>query len=226
MASDIVVYTAITKDYDELRPPHRGWLDEARFVAFLEDQAGATLGWEVQPILQCSSDPCRNAKVHKILPQLFFPDAQYSLWIDGSILITATIPLKGLIADALAAHDMAVYRHRKRDCIYDEAAACISTGKDSADRIAQQIAKYRSEGYPAHQGLAECCVLLRRHTMDVERFNCRWYSEICNHSRRDQLSFDYVCSQMGVQYLSLPGSIANSRIFRRFPHTKTMQLVG
>src|SRR4051812_21635948 len=113
----IIVYTAITGDFDALRPAPELWRREASFVAFV-DREHPCSGWTQRKLAATHHDPCRSAKVMKILPHLYFPDAEYTVWVDGSIEIIATTPLPQLLAEALQHHDIALFRHRRRSCIF------------------------------------------------------------------------------------------------------------
>jgi hypothetical protein len=209
-----VVYTAITAGYDELRPPPAHWRGVVDFVAFMETPR-PTEGWEIRPIHRGFTDPCRNAKIHKIVPHRYFPDQEYSLWVDGTIEVTAPGSPQALIDHYLARHDFAVFRHQQRHCIYREARVCIVIRKDSPKIIRQQMRKYLAEGYPAGNGLAECPVLLRRHTPRVAQFNEAWYAEIEAHSRRDHLSYNYVAWKTGFTPGHFDGTMRDNPYFRR-----------
>jgi len=217
-AHPIVVYTAVSQGYDVLKKPLRLWQREADFVAFLDNpQPGS--GWEYRPIYRRFRDPCRNAKVHKVLPHRYFPDAEYSLWVDGSVAMTSTLPLANWIEHYLGRHDLAVYRHPRRQCIYEEAAHCLTHKLDRRTVIDRQMQQYFLAGYPPHNGLAECTIILRRHTKKVQEFNEAWYAEIAAHSRRDQLSFNYVARKVGLKFTYLLGEINNNPHFKRHSHT-------
>ena len=92
----IVVYTAITDDDDDLKEPTRAAADGADFVAFL-DKGKESKIWRCEAIHTGFADPCRNSKVHKILSHVYFPDALYSLWIDGSVSILFSQSVRQLI---------------------------------------------------------------------------------------------------------------------------------
>lgn len=82
--------------------------------------------------------------------------------------------------------------HPSRRCIYDEARACVALGKDSHDVIEKQVSKYKEDGYPKSLGLAETCILLRKHNEKSCVFlDELWASELLLNSCRDQLSFNY-----------------------------------
>lgn len=216
---NFVVYTAVTAEYDKLRPPSELWRKEADFVAFLEEPTNVP-GWQYRPIYKRFHDPCRNAKIHKILPHRYFPEAEYSLWMDGSIAIKSELPLRHWANKFLRHHDLALFKHRYRNCLYDEAAACLALKLDDPRLINRQMQRYFEEGYPPNNGLAECMVLFRRHTRRMRQFNEAWYQEIHGGSRRDQLSFNYVARRLGFKYNYLPGLIWNNPHFSRAQHVK------
>lgn len=213
-----VVYTAITRDYDLLKSPPPQWRHQADFVAFL-DAPQPDSRWSFRPIYRRFRDPCRNAKIHKILPHRYFPEAKYSLWVDGAVRITSTLALDQWADEYLKRHDLAVFKHRCRTCIYQEGAYCLHLGRDAPEVINCQMQKYFDEGYPAVNGLADCTILLRRHTKKIEQFNEMWYQEIKTHSRRDQLSFNYVARKIGLKYSHFPGLLGNSQHFTWSGHT-------
>ncbi|MEO8604727.1 MAG: glycosyltransferase domain-containing protein, partial [bacterium] len=157
-AASIVVYTAITAGYDDLREPPPRALPGAQFVAFLAaPQASPT--WRTQPLYAGFDDPTRNAKIHKILPHRFFPAARYSLWLDGSVSIRGECGLDELVERYLADCDLAVFQHRVRTCVYQEASVCLQRGLDDANLIWRQVCGYAQEGYPSNAGLGECSVV-------------------------------------------------------------------
>ena len=202
-----VVYTAITARLDSLKPPRALWRDAADFVAFL-DYPNPDCDWAVQPAHAQYVDPCRNAKVHKVLSHQYFDDYEYSIWVDGAISLVSNDDLALLLEHWLADHDIALFRHRTRQCIYQEAEACIAQNKDDPVIIRAQVAHYRQLGYPEDAGLNECMVLIRRHTPAIRRLNEMWFAEITRHSRRDQLSFNYVARQLDIGVHEMEGNIA------------------
>jgi hypothetical protein len=221
----IVVYTAITNHYDTLKePPIKLWKG-VDFVAFLDHTPVAT-SWQIRTAASEFSDPWRNVKIHKILPHVFFPEATYSLWIDGSVEMNFNFSVQQLIDVYLKEHDLAVFKHPERQCIYAEGEECIRIKKDDPAVIQRQMAAYRNENYPPNNGLVECAVLLRRHTGKVRQFNEAWYQEIKHNSRRDQLSFNYAARKTGLEFCHLPESLRHGAgsMFQIQPHAAEMWL--
>jgi GT2 family glycosyltransferase len=222
-SNSIVAYTAITGDYDDLKPQPHSAIKSTPFVAFLDRPLGKfePTFWEVRPVHNEFKDPNRNAKIHKVMPHLFFPDKEYSLWLDGSCKIEFPFSIERLIQIYLSDTDFAVFRHPDRNCIYQEANVCLTRRLDDQETIRQQINRYTKEGYPSNNGLAECSILLRRHTPAVQKFNEAWWEEIKNGSRRDQISFNYVVRKTGLKIRYFPGDLRKiNHLFKREGHKK------
>lgn len=193
----IVVYTCITNDKDTLKPLNKE--KGVDYVCF-SDKLIKSDTWEIKKSTNDSSDPRRNARKHKILSHKYFPDYDYSIWVDGSIFPSENI--KRLIESLNT--DVGVFKHQDRDCLYKEAHTCIYYKLDEEDKILSQIDKYSREGYPEKNGLVESRVLVRKHTKEVNEFNELWWNELINGSRRDQISFNYCIWKLGMKYSIIP----------------------
>ena len=196
------VYTAITGGKDTLKDTQNTL--GAKFVAFT-DKPFESKVWERRDACNEFTDPVRNAKKHKILPHLYFPDAEYSLWIDGSISLK--VPLDDLIHKYLQNTDIAMFPHPYRNCLYDEALTCITLGLDNPDTIKKQVEEYNLEGYLPRRGLFETTVILRRHTNEIRAFNETWWDEIVWGSRRDQISLPYVLHKTATDVAIMEGYV-------------------
>ncbi len=193
--SSVIVYTCVTNGRDGLREDQ--CVEGAQFHAF-GDEAGAEGSvWIARPASGIFASPRRNARMHKILSHQFI-DSQYSIWMDANVALR--VPAARLIDEYLKDTDMAVFRHRTRACTYEEAARCRELGLDAPDVIDRQMDTYRRAGFSAQAGLPETTVLIRRHGPAVQRFNEAWWSELCRHSVRDQLSFMYAAARSGVDF--------------------------
>jgi hypothetical protein len=159
-------------------------------------------------------DNRRMARQYKILSHQYINE-EYSLWIDGNIdlKIPAEVLIPMLIEKYLKDADMATMVHPSRDCVYQEAETCKLLGLDLPEVIDAQMAKYRAEGYPEHNGMVATSFVLRRHTPQIEAFNNAWFSELCCHSKRDQLSFNYVCWKLGMKYNLFDGAWQDNPYF-------------
>jgi hypothetical protein len=218
--SDFVIYTAIFGPIrDKLFTPYPD--PQVKYVAFVDSWPGQPPeGWQLRPsvfgdVLGPNIDPRRKARQHKCLAHELFPRAKYSLWVDGCL--TPKQDLAKLI-ERLGANDIATFEHMDRNCVYQELEACLKLRKDKPQLMRAQIDRYREEGYPYNNGLAETTAVLRRHTDQVTEFNKAWWYEIEFGSVRDQLSMDYVCWKLGLKYSHLAGTRVKSPHFNWRPH--------
>lgn len=212
----IAVYTAIAGDYDPLKALPSAWTKAADCIAYLERPVEGTWTW--RPLSTAEPDPCRRAKRPKIIPEDLFSEYEYSIWLDGSVVPREGTCPEQLIATALETNNLAVFRHRTRTCIYEEATVCIAAGKDDHETIRRQMARYTAEGYPAGRGLNECTILIRRHVPEITEFCAAWYDEIVRGSRRDQLSFNYVAWKRDLRFHVLKGHIIANPYFTWYYH--------
>lgn len=132
----------------------------------------------------------------KILPHLFLPEHDKSVWIDGH-----------LVPNDLSLFDKSGYwlmKHPTRNCIYQEAQECITLRKDNPRTINEQVNRYRMEGYPVNNGLSATGVLIRDNTEGNRVFGEFWWHQVRTGSVRDQLSFNYSAWKTGLQFDQFP----------------------
>ena len=101
--------------------------------------------------------------------------------------------------------DVAVFKHPERDCIYPEGKVVMDIKFDHPNLVEDQLAFYKDMCYPEHNGLYELPVRLQRNTLLTQRMGWMWWEQICMFSSRDQISFPFVCHQLGIKPSILPG---------------------
>lgn len=200
-AKDITVFTAIFGDYDILRDPQNHNPD-CRYLCFSDSPQDLNI-WETVLQRRFMSTAVLDARLRKILAHKFI-DTEYSIWLDGNLQLLGD-PVE-IVEKYLVNHDIALFAHCERNCVYQEAATNIQMGKAPAEEVYKQASRYRSEGYPEHGGMVETSLLIRRHTPEVQTFNNHWWSEIIRETHRDQLSFNYVIWKLGMTYQSILGN--------------------
>ena len=211
------VYTAVTGGYDNLHAPE--YVDPTlNYICFTDNPKLSSDVWEIRYIDNSDTlDSIRLARKHKILCNDYLPEYDYSIWIDGKVIITGNII--DVIQKYHLSSPMLCMPHYERNCIYDEADKCISAGKGNPDFIKQQIQKYHNEGYPSHNGLIDSCVLFRVHHDPLLNTMLNiWWDEVLNESTRDQLSFPYACFKSGFTYDLCNFSIYNNPYFKIVNH--------
>jgi len=97
-----------------------------------------------------------------------------------------------------------------RDCIYEEAKACLILGLVKLKDVKKQMEKYKREGFPAHFGLSENNIILRRHNGErVIKLMEDWWKELNLYTHRDQLSLAYVLWKNGEKFNFMEESARN-----------------
>lgn len=162
----IQVYSAITNHHDPARSDIPVFTDYARL-----------------------GTPVLAARYYKTAPHVLFPDATWTIWVDGNVFLNK--PPEEFVKQ-VGPSGLGVFAHPHRDCIYEEAEVCAEAGLDSREAIGRQIDRYRSQGYPTNYGLGATMVLVRRNCPDINALNAQWFQEICYGSIRDQISFPYI----------------------------------
>jgi hypothetical protein len=191
--SDITVISSLTGGKDTLREDQiKG---NAHWIAFTDFEFASQV-WQYRPAYNKFASPRRNSRVPKLLAHQFV-NTKYSIWIDANIALLVTP--EELVERYLKDHDVALFAHPSRNCLYDEAMVCAVNKLDDPETIIAQVKQYEDEGYGKQRGLCEGGFIIRRHTPKVEQFNNYWWSEYCRHSVRDQLSMMYAFDKAGLQ---------------------------
>jgi hypothetical protein len=218
----LTVYTAITsKGLDSLQLPTVPQSPDVRMVAYLPDaKPGDRCGpWELQPpVWKRADSPRRLARRHKLLSHSLFPDSEYTLWLDGTVQLTKDA--LSLVPERLQGRDACFFKHSQRDCVYQEGRACIRLRKDDPIVIRAQLAGYQADGYPAHHGLCENGIILRRNTPAIAKLNETWWMEITRHSLRDQLSLNYLCWRLKIPFATFDGTVYKNDFSVFHPHNR------
>ncbi len=212
----IAIYTAIFGDKDTLKEPIK--FEGVDYYCFTDNKEVKSDIYQIKLYDPIFSDPTRSAKIFKILPNVFLPEYEYTIWIDGSI---ETKPGFIKLLDYLREGDIVMFKHSHRDCVYDEAAACVKRNKDNHLLIKQQIKYYYKEGYPKNNGLNMAGIIVRRnHSGDVVKFNEAWWEQIQKFSRRDQLSLNFVAWKNNINIITVPVDEENNEFFLLAKHKK------
>lgn len=173
-------------------------------------------------------EPRRNGKVPKILTHRLFPQAQYSIWIDGKMELIVD-PL--LILERYlwrGKHTFAIAQHKHHCSIYEEADSNKRRKRYARPLIDLHMKIYRYEGMepwsPEKKSVSdvpEGAIIIREHTAMNNLFSCLWFNEVHMFTPRDQLSFGYVVYRLGnsFKFFMFPNCEYYS-LFILHPHTR------
>lgn len=215
----IVVYTTIIGPYDGLLPQPK--FDGIDYVCFT-DQNFRSKTWKIIPLHAKALSPARTSRHPKIVPHAYLKEYDYSIYMDGNILLIRNpIPL---LKEVLAHAPMGIFDHNQcsdaRDCVYKEHQAIIDlyheSGvlKDDFKVMETHMKRYRDSGYPENNGLIVATVMLRNHHHpDVIKTMETWWDEFCHGSKRDQLSFNFAAWKNNFSPFIINGDVRNNPYF-------------
>ena len=198
---DIVVYTALIDNYDDLQ--FHPFDERCDYICFTDNRKLRSDFYDVRYCDREYKDPVRDARKFKILSHICLPEYKYSIWIDASskLLIQDYVTF---VSSVLNEYDIAMIAHNNNDDIYCELERCIKWKRDDPSIMKKQVGKYAKTGYPRGSGLVATQLIVRKNMSPIVRkINEDWWYEILNGSRRDQLSFNYVMwkNKMGYKVI-------------------------
>lgn len=161
-----------------------------------------------------------SAKIFKFFPYFFFPDCDYSIYLDGNMRVKKGFNAQKLIDIYLVTNDLAIYAHPFRDCVYEELKGGLILKNKSYRAFRKQKKDYEKAGLPKHSGLAACGFLIRRHSLELKKFCEAWWKDFLNYTSRDQPSFGFTTWNLHYPYTIIPGSIMSNEYFSIVNHEK------
>jgi len=203
------IYTAICGNRATLIDPPIIHPD-VDYIAYVDKPNLNCKVWEQREAISFSLDkkygPRRNAKIYKILPNLYLNEYDLTMWVDGNLFCKMhpiDIYNQFLLPNQ---SNIGVLRHAKRTCAYDEAKR-VRRRRDYPPLIDAQMDYYKKENFPAKHGLYHLAAIIRKKSRETDLINLRWWEQICKFSSRDQLSFSMVLWSLGIKPTILPGLI-------------------
>lgn len=187
----VVIYTCITGGYDI---PTDGFERKEGYEYILfSDIPLTTKSWNNVTVSFDIDGELSNVKKQRLIkthPHNFFKDFDVVVWIDANTSINDKLYK---YIEENADNRITFKNHPNRNCIYDEIDECIKVGKEKRE-VGENIKKrYKSEGYPKHNGLYETNIIISHPRNDsVAKLFDAWWKQVREYSHRDQFSLNYV----------------------------------
>ncbi len=212
----IVVYSALFGDIDMYKEVEFD-IPGCDFVLFTDNKKLKLKRTQVRHFKVNSQDNRKAARMFKLLPHRFFPEYEYSIWIDASIIIKSD-KLNRLVIEVLKDFNFAAFEHRDRKTLLEELNSCLERKKDNPYMLIKQYEDYIKEGFQ-DVGLIETGTLIRRHmSKEIIEFNELWWEQIKKYTIRDQISFAYVLWKKNLQFYKMSGSVWKNKYFEVQQH--------
>lgn len=207
-----VIYTAVTGGYDDFK--HHFNDEQFDYVCFTDYNY---TGLVPSPWFHVRLPPSKLnnkdlARYCKLNPHLLLPNYEFSVWIDGNIIIKSDI--YSYVQNILANHQVASYEHWWRDQTEQEFYVCATQGFDYVWKLKRQFLRYKNDGYRS-DNFYENNVIFRRHNnLQVVNMHNFWWGEYIKGGRRDQYSFTYSAFKTNVRIFSL--GVHDPRILKKY----------
>ncbi|MBA0756737.1 hypothetical protein Gogos_021274, partial [Gossypium gossypioides] len=149
--------------------------------------------WRLIPLKHLPYDePRRNGKVPKILTHRLFPEAQYSIWIDGKMeLIVDPLLILERGNDTITLGLWVLLKSGLIMALFEKLLTNKRRKRYARLLIDLQMNIYYYEGMEPWN-VPEGAIIIREHTALSNLFNCLWFNEVNLFTPRGQLSFGYI----------------------------------
>ncbi len=160
----------------------------------------------------------------KMHPHILFQDYEASIYLDSNLLVVSDLTPFVSLAEAFS---VAMFKHWKRDCVYQEIEVCINDMRDTEKNLKRHEARLREQGIPERWGLVEAPVIARLHT-DTRCISLMedWWKNFITGSRRDQISLIETLWQNGIRpehIATLGNNIYSCNLIIKTQHRKIVR---
>ena len=225
MVKKICVYTCIMGKYDNLNEISEDvYESNIDYYCFTNNKNIKSDTWKVIYIENNQLSNQLLARKIKILGNNIVEKYDITVWIDGNTIIKKKISEFLEKEIKLNKYDISSFRHRFRDCIYDEAVECVKLKKDNKEIIKKQVEFLKKEKYPRHNGLYETGILVRKNNKLVKNVMELWYTMVSNYSIRDQLSFNYIIYKTKIKTQTINMDVTENNYFNIISHIKNNKI--
>jgi hypothetical protein len=152
--------------------------------------------------------PLHESRRAKIMPQLFFPEYTWSIYVDNrASIVTPPAQIIERITRQLGATPPSgryLFRHPNRKFVHEELDTCYSLGlfDEAAWRLLHKT--YRSVGLLRTPDLTQNTIMLQKAgDPETEAMNRLWFEMFLRYCRRDQLTLNLVEHVRGHKWTRL-----------------------
>jgi hypothetical protein len=195
-----IIYSVITGNYDNINEPLSN--DDYEYVLLTDHEPQNYNGkWQIRIVenRENLSAP-RLSRYLKMHPSEFFPEYDYSIYVDGSLQVVGDF--KSFIALYKKESGIICFPHHLNCDILEEAGSILENGNASQDELVRQIKNYQDQGYTGKGYIVEAGCMVRDHRDELlMKVMDDWWKEFCSYDHnRDQMSFDYSFWKNGYNY--------------------------
>lgn len=220
----IAVYTCIIGGYDSVQEPLLK-PDNCDYYAVTDFEIPAESKWKRIDVAlydgNCGSSQVMKNRFFKMHPDILFPDYKYSVYVDGNIRICTDMTE---YVNRISDKGTSCFAHSQRDCVYEEALACVAMGKVTNKNVEELVKFLKEKGMPEHYGMVQCSLIVREHNnLLCKKLMNEWWEMFCTYAKRDQLSLPFVLFDNAIKVediATLGGNIYKEDSFEVVVHQK------
>ena len=166
MQKKYLVYTAIFNGYDTLKEPYIV-SNEIDYICYTDSKDLQSDIWKIIYIDTAGNPSLKNRELKILYPHRVFLDYDYSIYVDGSIMIKED--LLPFFKKYAGIAPVINFKHPNNDCIFTEIIRCIQQKRGNAEKLIQQYIVYQQDGMPKHWGLSDNKIILRENNSPVTK---------------------------------------------------------
>ena len=140
----------------------------------------------------------RNAKIYKILPQIFLPNYDYYIWVDSNVCFKQS-PIDILNKNNT---DAIFFSHYRYNTVSREIEKVISRKKDDI-HVVKLFEQFLKEKQYNDDCLFELPLFATTAVKEILTFRLLWWELICKFSSRDQLTCPYALKTSKANYFTI-----------------------
>lgn len=198
-----IVYSANIGGYDRTCPAPTVDPKTTICILFTDEISQVAPGWNVIRISGLYRSERRTAKIFKVLPDVFFEEANYSLWVDCNRELVCKMTFFDGYLDGL----LWIFSHPKRSSVAEEVRENIFWKKDNVELLKNQLEHILADGYKDDLLLLGSLILRQHNNEKVVNAMRAWWQEIDLWSYRDQISLPAVLRKYDIEPQIFPGEI-------------------
>lgn len=206
----IAVYSCYFGAHEPFNPDATGPTGQGYDRYVFTDHASLPTTATLVQLADQGEGPAILSRLPKLCPHLFFQGYDWVIYLDNNArfrLDPARIVRRVVKEHPHQPAGRYLFRHRRRDCAWDEADECLRLGYMSPEQYAQVTGIFRQGEFPRHAGLfVNTCLIQRMGDPATDGLNVAWYGSLSSHTRRDQVMLPWLLASRACPYrvLSAP----------------------
>lgn len=201
-----VIYTCIIGPYDSIRQPYvqDDGFDYILFVAKGTKKQEMEGVWQVRELDYVGTDNVVTSRYPKLNPHLVLSEYEYTLWMDGNLVIKDKRFYDAVNEKIDQKVDYAGVKHPDKKCVYEDIVGCMHAMRDKSANIWRAANFLIKNKFPRHYGMYENNIILRRTASEsVRSFNEQWWQLYLKYPRRDQFTAPFCMKENGIPFIYL-----------------------